>query len=155
MFMFESVRSTAPNCNMTDDGRNDAPHFSNPKQKGDLREMVSKKKPSKKKSQKKTKVLVPQVVKGKGTVAFPVGMDSTSIPEFSIVDDIDYSQKVIDEAESNYEPDKLKRLIKKGDELEVLTEGRRQILELWRGIHGSCLDGNIGDARTKNRFTKF
>jgi hypothetical protein len=96
--------------------------------------MASKKKASKKKSPKKTKALVPQVVKRKGITAFPVAMDSTAIQEFHIVDDTNYSQKVIDEAESNYDLDELKHLMKKGDELEVLTEGRRQILELWRGI---------------------
>jgi len=96
--------------------------------------MASKKKDLKKKPRKKEKALAPEVVAQQDLISSHLVMDGTAATDFSIVDDENYSGEVIGKAESNYDIEKLEGLKEKGDKLELLVEGRRQIFELWRGI---------------------
>ena len=64
---------------------------------------------------------------------FLITSDSTSIPEFSFVDNTKYSEEIIEGVRSTYNLEKLRAL--KESQKAYLDEGQLQINSLWKGIH--------------------
>jgi len=97
--------------------------------------MVAKKKvPRKKKIKKaKAKALIPEIVKSDEMVPVRLAVDGTSHEEISIMQNVRYSQEIIQEARNVFSLDKLDEEKKKGEE-ELLIEGERQIVKLWHSV---------------------
>ena len=76
---------------------------------------------------------VPEKWQAQGHFPLAMTMDSTSIPEFSIVDNTKYSQQIIAATRAGYNPERRAEL-KRGPNLEeFLAESKRQILTQWHG----------------------
>src|SRR5208337_2168370 len=89
----------------------------------------------KKKGKSKTKsrdtALIPLYPRTRPSSSLTV--DSTSVIEISMMANKKYSQEIVDETAKVYDLDKLKMLKSQGEE-KFLTEGRKQVIEIWRGI---------------------
>lgn len=81
-----------------------------------------------------TEVIVPEVVDDHHEgQSFKIVSDSTSVIEFSLMENKKYSEEIINNVKDTFNIDKLNKL--KGDRKKYLAEARDQINALWKGIH--------------------
>jgi len=87
-----------------------------------------------KKTPKKQKVVVPEVIDAKDQDPLALVSDGTAVTEISQMQNIRYSEEIIQDARNAFNIEILQKLKTEEDEVSFLAEGAHQIKKLWHSI---------------------